>query len=301
MNDTFSVVIPTRNRVAEVSALVDRLERLDAAPDQIVVVDDGSTDGTVATLRGRGPGAVPLVVVDGPSDGPASARNLGVESATSEWLVFLDDDDEPDADWMSTFRRLVADSAPSGSDPSHLSVGFRVRRDGMLTDMGIEDLGPAFGDAHANILAGTFAVRRTRFDAIGGFLDGLRHMEFTELALRLFERWSPGELGVVVEPASHLTIVARSIADRVSQHPEVLAETGLRVLATTDHLWQRDRRRYADQLATFGVAAIRAGRGALGRRWLVKAFIMVPTSWRHAARAALSLVPPLARRVWVRP
>ncbi len=90
-----SVVIPTRNRRAQIISLLDRL-LADEGDHEIVVVDDGSLDGTAAVLAEyarRNPRVVPVV---GPSAGSSGARRAGAQRATGEVLVLLDDDVMPE-------------------------------------------------------------------------------------------------------------------------------------------------------------------------------------------------------------
>jgi glycosyltransferase involved in cell wall biosynthesis len=90
-----SVVIPTRHRRTQISALIDRL-LLDPGDHEIVVVDDGSIDGTpelLAEYALHHPRVVPVI---GPSGGSSAARRAGAERATGELLVLLDDDVMPE-------------------------------------------------------------------------------------------------------------------------------------------------------------------------------------------------------------
>jgi glycosyltransferase involved in cell wall biosynthesis len=92
-----SVVIPTMNKVVLLERTLDALLVQDVAPGlewEIVVVNDGSTDGTAAFLESRsGADGVPLVVVSPPANvGRARARNLGARTARGTWILFLDDD-----------------------------------------------------------------------------------------------------------------------------------------------------------------------------------------------------------------
>ncbi len=82
----FSVVIPTYNRLDVLPEVLEALEQQEDAPDfEIVVVDDGSTDGTTEWLRER-PFRVPAAVLSQPNRGPAAARNLGSpRRAASGW------------------------------------------------------------------------------------------------------------------------------------------------------------------------------------------------------------------------
>lgn len=88
-----SVVIPTRNRWETLrrSALRAALMQEDVSME-VVVVDDGSTDGTRAGLASLGDASVRVVRHD-TARGVSSARNTGIELARGTWLAFLDDDD----------------------------------------------------------------------------------------------------------------------------------------------------------------------------------------------------------------
>jgi glycosyltransferase involved in cell wall biosynthesis len=86
-----TVVIPTRNRLPLLrQALASALAQT-GVDIEVVVVDDGSTDGTNAYLQAlRDPR---LQVVDGAGGGVSRARNAGLAAARNEWVAFLDDDD----------------------------------------------------------------------------------------------------------------------------------------------------------------------------------------------------------------
>lgn len=90
-----SVVIPTRDRRVRLSALVDRL-LADPGDHEIVVVDDGSTDGTWSMLEEYARRTGRVVPVQGPSAGAAAARLAGARRATGDVVVLLDDDVMPE-------------------------------------------------------------------------------------------------------------------------------------------------------------------------------------------------------------
>lgn len=101
MSPRYSIVIPTRNGGAGLVEVLDALDRQRAAPEfEIVVVDDGSTDDTLALLRARS-GSRPLRCLELPPSGPAAARNRGVAAATGERVAFLGDDTVPVEEWLA--------------------------------------------------------------------------------------------------------------------------------------------------------------------------------------------------------
>ena len=92
-----SVVIPTHDKVALLRQTLAALRTQDPGPErpwEIVVVDDGSRDGTAAFLAAEaGRPGVPLrVVAPAANVGRARARNLGARAAAGRWILFLDDD-----------------------------------------------------------------------------------------------------------------------------------------------------------------------------------------------------------------
>lgn len=118
MEAKISVVVPTHDRcdvLPEVLAAVEGQEGV--PPFEIVVVDDGSKDGTGDWLERWRPG-VPAQVVSQPNRGPASARNAGVERSRGEMVAFLGDDTVPESDWL--LRHWEAHVSRSGS--SRLAV-----------------------------------------------------------------------------------------------------------------------------------------------------------------------------------
>lgn len=85
-----SVVMPTFDRWPLVAEAVDSVLGQDLADLELVVVDDGSSDGTAEHLAGRDPR---LRVLCQPNRGRSSARNAGIQAARGRWIAFLDSDD----------------------------------------------------------------------------------------------------------------------------------------------------------------------------------------------------------------
>jgi glycosyltransferase involved in cell wall biosynthesis len=99
-----SVVIPTRDRLERLEAALAALRAQTLEPDrfEIVVVDDGSTDGTRELLERALDGEPRLRSVRLEGRGPAAARNAGWRAASAPFVAFTDDDCEPDPSWLET-------------------------------------------------------------------------------------------------------------------------------------------------------------------------------------------------------
>ena len=121
MSCAYSVVIPTRDggeRLLEVIAALDA--QLEAPEIEIVVADDGSTDGTPARLRALS-SRWPLRVLTGAPLGPAAARNRAVAAAEGERVAFLGDDTVPEPGWLAAHDRAWRQR---GAAPELAVIGY---------------------------------------------------------------------------------------------------------------------------------------------------------------------------------
>jgi glycosyltransferase involved in cell wall biosynthesis len=103
-NPSISVVIPTFNRAQTVAAAItSALDQRDP-PDEIIVVDDGSSDGTRDVLAGFGER---IIAIHQANAGVSGARNAGIRRATGTWVAFLDSDDVWYPERITILRRDV--------------------------------------------------------------------------------------------------------------------------------------------------------------------------------------------------
>lgn len=162
-----SVVVATRNRREQLLAGLHRHE----AP--VIVVDNGSTDGTSAAVRQNFPG-VRVIRLD--RNAGAAARTIGVRAARTEYVAFADDDSY----WAP--GQLAAAGAVLDAHPSLALVCARVlvgeagRLDPVSAFMADAPLGrvPGLpGPSILGFLACAVAVRRSAFLDVGGFVERL--------------------------------------------------------------------------------------------------------------------------------
>src|SRR5437867_3641156 len=109
---TISVIVPTHNRVALLQQNVESLLRQDFTDREIIIVNDGSTDGTdryLSTLET----SAKIVYVRQDNQGPAAARNAGIKVARGRYVAFTDDDCVVPARWLA---RIVAVFESGGYD-----------------------------------------------------------------------------------------------------------------------------------------------------------------------------------------
>jgi GT2 family glycosyltransferase len=111
LGPSLSVVIPSRNRRAQVTALVETL-LADSHVLEIVVVDDGSTDGTATALAELAATDARVKVLIGRSDGGSLARTDGAVHAIGDVIWFIDDDVMPDPGLPAMHLKYHLDGQP---------------------------------------------------------------------------------------------------------------------------------------------------------------------------------------------
>lgn len=92
-NVIFSVVIPLFNKAPHIERAIASALGQTLPPHEIIVVDDGSTDGSLEIVRAMKDARITVLTRSPPGPGGYAARNLGVEKVTGDWVAFLDADD----------------------------------------------------------------------------------------------------------------------------------------------------------------------------------------------------------------
>jgi glycosyltransferase involved in cell wall biosynthesis len=105
-----SVIIPTFDRAPVLPRALDSVLAQTVPATEIIVVDDGSTDGTAELIRARYP---QVQLLEQENQGVSAARNRGIEQATGDWIALLDSDDR----WLPT--KLEAQFGLIAESPGH--------------------------------------------------------------------------------------------------------------------------------------------------------------------------------------
>jgi glycosyltransferase involved in cell wall biosynthesis len=281
-----SAVIPTFDRRPVVgdaveSALAQQL------PCQVVVVDDGSSDGTAASLRARFGSRIEVISVA--HRGRSAARNTGVEAASGELIAFLDSDDLWFADKLSEDQRIleqqpgaVLAAAPvvvtglDGVVDKRATARHRWRlRRMQLSGFSLESIA-----RQCPLFTSAVTVRRDAFREAGGFDPSLETYEDLDLYARLSalggcawhsrplvtHRTHPGNTGGADAVAAEEEFGIRQL------HRVLGAELQATHLTVANLMCRRmfsayASRRYKDSLLYAGLAAVNYPGIALHWRW----------------------------------
>jgi len=210
---TFSIVIPTYQAADTVSDSIESALAQEHPASEVIVVDDGSTDGLEEALR---PFRGKIELISKENGGGASALNAGTAAASGDFVAILDADDAYDP------RRIAALAALGRARPD---------LDLITTDARFLVAGEAVGSFAANtpfaaqsqrtkifescFLGGWPAVRRERLLALGGFDESLRTGYDWDCWIRLL--LAGARAGLVAEPFYEYRLNPSSLtASRVS-------------------------------------------------------------------------------------
>lgn len=203
--NTISVIIPLYNRRDEIGRAIASALGQSRAPDEIVVVDDASRDGSAEAVAALGDSRIRLL--RHPSNrGAAAARNTGIAAATSDWIALLDSDDEwePKKLARQLDMLLAAPDAPAAGVTGYVIRDYRTGEERAFT--------PRSADAALDALVwgcplgvgSTLLARRSIFTELGAFDADLPRLEDWEWLMRYLPAH---QLGVL---ADTLTIVHKA-------------------------------------------------------------------------------------------
>lgn len=191
---SISVVIPLYNKAKEVERALLSVVNQSLAPGEIIVVDDGSTDGSRAVVErvmAEHPEAGIRLIIQ-PNGGVSNARNRGIGEAQGEFIALLDADDE----WLSGYIGEVCRLMEYYPDGDVYSTAFDICCDEgrVPASVPVEEgyIDPA-EEALAHrypVIPSTATLRRSAVVACGGFPEGMRIGEDQWLWVRLRQRGS---------------------------------------------------------------------------------------------------------------
>jgi glycosyltransferase involved in cell wall biosynthesis len=271
---------------------------------EIICVDDGSTDGTVASVKRYGKR---VRLIEQPNSGPAAARNNGARNSSGEYLAFLDADDV----WMPQFleRSITALDADPGlsmvycncalADSEGVGIGTSLVGDGFDHPPSLNELLTQLWP----IMPSAALVRRTAYDTCGGYRDELKGASFrfedVDFWIKMRERgpfgyiaeplvtwrfaWFPKQLKRLPDYSKALHVFEAYLQERhgVSAAPLVEART----------------RAPRSILATIGLKALRDGDRPRARAAFARAIRVDPYRFKNYLRWMRTWLPPRLARI----
>lgn len=197
MKSDISVVIPLYNKEKEIACTLRSVLAQTSQPLEIIVVDDGSTDGSAARVEEIGSPLIRLIRQE--NRGVSAARNRAMQEACGEYAALLDGDDTWEPGYLAEIERLIAAYPGCGAyatsfnvdDGHHLTPGDTPQTEGVV-DFFTEAL------SHYVLIPSSTTLRREPALSLGGFPEGMRMGEdqylWTKLARTSPVCFSPARL-----------------------------------------------------------------------------------------------------------
>lgn len=216
-----SVIIPVYNLADHISRAIDSVLEQIYQPNEIIVIDDGSTDDTVSVVSKYGS---KVKLIQQQNAGPSAARNTGIKTATSQWIAFLDADDE----WVPEKLQLQIDLLKRNPQLVWTTANFYrclCNENRKAPDLPFEKLQKIlqgrefFSDylkayrIYARGHTDTMLIKRTIFEQMGLFATELLRFEDLDLWFRI--AYQNPQIGYLPQPlAIHHMDIKHSITQK---------------------------------------------------------------------------------------
>jgi glycosyltransferase involved in cell wall biosynthesis len=191
MKPLLSLIVITYNRRDKISHCLASLEKQTLKDFELIVVVDGSTDGTLEMLNSYD-GPLSIKVVSKPNEGRSISRNLGAQNASTDILVFLDDDMTPLPECIEAHYRVVTSGPRIISVGTQEELGYVVESDfdqfRMYNSRRWERSLERETTDDPYLTGANFAIRKELFDRLNGFDRRAEVIEDFDLGIRAVEQ-----------------------------------------------------------------------------------------------------------------
>lgn len=198
---TIAVVVPLYNKRPHIADTIDSILAQSTPPAEIIVVDDGSTDGSVDIAAQYEMLGVRLIRQT--NAGESAARNCGIMSSTSQWIAFLDADDL----WLPNHIEALTQVIHSYPALGLVSTQHEIVQDGVRSrprsayPLGgmykVDDFYRRFAVGLSLVNSSTACAKREALLDIGGFPVDVRIGPDIITWIKLFERFGMAHIGIV--------------------------------------------------------------------------------------------------------
>lgn len=290
-----TVVLCTYNRAALIERTVRAVLAQKGCELDLVVVDDGSPDRTPEVLAAIDDPR--MRVVRQANAGLSVARNSGLAAAEGDWVVFLDDDDLPEPEWLETLAGPMSDPTVGISCVGSTAVDPEGN---VICPLPVVRLPEPFVGVTGSYRAGTFGVRTELCRRAGGYLDGLGANHQFELFIRLVAETRQDGLQVAATDRNVLRIERRPVDNRRSTNPHIMYDATSWIMCRHPVIFGSQPVARGAFEGVLGASAARADNWTSARRHFWLSAKAEPRRRRGWQRYALAHCPPLGRRVWNR-
>ena len=278
-----TVVLPTYNRGYVIREAVDSVVAQTYSNWELKIVDDGSTDDTVALLKkSYGEEARISYSVLG-HQGATVARNTGAELAGGELLTFLDSDDVADPSWL---EKMVAEIVDGNAQLVSCGV-TKIDADGgtqILLPMAKSTVYHGYRAKLTN--GGSYLLSTQLFKTIGAFDPKIRSGQHTELGFRLTRYMKENQLTASTVEEPLITVIDRGGASIRADTMATFEGVQHFIAKHENYMIRKKRDLLFNLLSIAGQRGVKLGRVQAGRAYLKRAWLLRPYSLKASYRLA---------------
>jgi glycosyltransferase involved in cell wall biosynthesis len=185
-----SVIIPVYNRMATIERAIDSVLSQTVTPYELIVVNDGSTDGTEQILKRY---SDRIIIITQGNRGVSAARNAGIKIAKGDWIALLDSDDE----WLPKKMEYAVEFIRENRQSKIFQTEEIWVRNGKRVNPKVKhkkNSGMIFKESLSLCLISPSAVviKKELLDEVGGFDENLAVCEDYDLWLRITKKYPAG-------------------------------------------------------------------------------------------------------------
>jgi glycosyltransferase involved in cell wall biosynthesis len=283
----FSVILPTYNRASVLLHAINEVQKQTFDDWELIIVDD-SLHSQQQMIQEIGDNRINYFH-RGKKLGVGTARNVGVELAKSEFVIFLDDDDDVTESWLRDFYQ---------------SIQLKPLTNLIICNMEVVDFAGAtpkvvrpnrhlYGEQfEANALPGSFCIKKDLFAQAGAYDPVLHFGENTELFFRITA------CNPVVSYVESPNYRYRSSVDGASKNLKYKIESLEHILEKHQHKMDAELQIKRLYLQIIGVSYMRLGNYSKPRKYLWNAYTINPFKVKTLLRFGVSLFPFIAKRIY---
>jgi glycosyltransferase involved in cell wall biosynthesis len=283
----FSIIIPTYNRAHIIGKAIDSVLSQTFTDFELIIVDDGSTDNTQNVVTSIGDNRIQYFKQE--NKGVCAARNTGIKIATSEYITFLDTDDEVLPNWLEDFYITINNKSPElvFCDMQVTESNKKIKlvraeypyRDDQYLDKGL-------------YMPGSFCILKSFLNRVGGFDENIRFGEFTDWNFtasnyksdRLFTR----ETGLIYHPS----------VDGGGKNQLNKIKSNLYLIDKHAHYFKKNPHVLLLFYQNIAVSYARLKEWSNASKYFLKAYFVQPWKVKTLIRFFISIIPFLRDRIW---
>ena len=282
----FSIVIPVFNMASLIESTLESVYNQKLLDFEVIIVDDGSSDELSHILEKyieqKG-----LIYFYQFNNGVSSARNRGVLMAKGEYIVFLDSDDKVTHTWLYDYANVIKES-----NPDIVYCGINRIKDDKLVEYTDPKDPYKNGIDFGNVIPGSFCLKKSFFELIGGYDEKLAYGENTELGFRI--KYANPSKAFIISPNLLYSMLENSHGKNARNKMNAMIYT----IQKHPHLFNENKGMKRRFLSIAGVAAVQSKEYKKSKELLFAAWKIDPLNLNLFLRFMCSISPLLSKRIW---